>query len=188
MTSRTFLKILVTISVIALIGSAAGLFWYYRMPDAPPEPQVTARPEVEIPELPEPKAPADPETPPAVEPAPEPQPQPEPPVAEQPPKTKAPADEELEQKEFYYWVVIGTYEGHEQAEEVIDQLETYELPARIHIQAGAYEVRIGPYDAVEEAEHVASRVGVLEFVTDRPRVKIVLNRQGSRFSNHMTSR
>jgi cell division protein FtsN len=177
MKSRTFLKILVTISIIAFIGSAAGLFWYYRIPEAPPEPQETVQPEVEIPDIPEPEPQPEPVTPPATAPEPEvePEPQPEPPVAETP-KTKAPADEELEKKEFYYWVVTGTYDGHEQAEGIVDQLESYELPARIHIQAGAYEVRIGPYDAVEEAEHVASRVGVLEFVTDKPRVKIVLNR------------
>jgi cell division protein FtsN len=175
MKSRTFLWILIVISLVALIGSGAGLLWYYQLPDAQQVAQKPDRPEVEPPVLPEPappeeEQPAEPAPPePSVDPEPEPVPEPA------PEQTRSPGEDELEQKDFYYWIITGVYTAHEDAEALVSELDSYDLPARIHVQGGQYEVRVGPYDAVEEAEFTASRVETLDFI-ETVRIKIILNR------------
>ncbi|MGM0432283.1 MAG: SPOR domain-containing protein, partial [Spirochaetota bacterium] len=84
-------------------------------------------------------------------------------------------EEELADWEYYYWVIAASVSEVEQAQQIIEQLEEYDLETRIHSFNDTYEVRIGPYEEVEEAEFEASRVDAFDFI-DSVRVKIVLNR------------
>jgi cell division protein FtsN len=188
MTNRTFLWILFAISLFALILSGIGMIYFTsrdaKTPIAADDSVVPETPQIETAPNPPPVSPKEEEpSPPEIqepvqeEPAEPVQEPPAPPVEPKPSlPAEKPADKGLAEKEYYYWLLAASTKTLEEAEVIATELNEYDLGARINTQGQLYEVRIGPYDAVEEAEFASERVAAFDFI-ESVQIKIILNRK-----------